>query len=172
MEPESSTLLMAAMHTHLQAVSKRPLTPAMLVELEHTTLLARKLFAIAQDPSSLDKRSLLHSQPYGGNVVGDPIGYAAYPAPMNTSETFGVQAIKELVSLLPNLFPKPLELPEPPAAPLNYADLAAAMVTAREAKDDALYSQLMSRLEADQKRAELTNQKLAPESSTPEGQAA
>ncbi len=61
-------------------------------------------------------------------------GQQAFSSPQ---ETFGVTAIRELVSLLPGLMPKPPEPPEP-----GFSDLVSAIAQARGAGDTALEEQL------------------------------
>lgn len=165
--------LKEAMHLHLQELSKRPLDATMLLELERTCHLARALFAIGKAPDVLHRHSMFGPGPmpmaaYSNDLMGMP-NYQALPAPPNPTETFGVQAIKELVNLLPEVLGnRPPALPAPEPAALNYSELASAMAVARGAGDEKLYEQLMQRLEAEQRRAELVNKKLAEKPGAPE----
>jgi hypothetical protein len=99
----SDALLASALHLHLQAVAKRPIDAAMLLELEHTCLLARQLLAVGKQPDAFSRRNLVHPNL---NVMPNYVGFdggMAMPAPSNPTETFGVQAIKELIALIPEL---------------------------------------------------------------------
>lgn len=179
------SLLEQAMHQHLQAIALRPMTPRTLLELEKTCRLARELFAIGKMPDALQKGNYFPPNTVGGmdplamyeSGVGLGIAYGN-PAPMNQTETFGVQAIKELIALLPGLV-RPEPAPAPAEPQMSYADMASAMAIAKGAGDDVLYRQLLTLLEQEQRRAELANVDLASKQGHPapklvetEGQAA
>lgn len=96
-QAESTPVLMTAMHAHLQAIAKRPLDAAMLVELEKTCLLARQLFAIGKMPDALAKNHLLGNTPFGEHGVPDA-QFSAYFGQSMKGALLGFQLVRGALS--------------------------------------------------------------------------
>lgn len=153
----------------------------MLLELEQTCRLTRELLAIGKMPDAFRKQHLIPGDPLslyesgvGSGIGVGPMNSYVTPnfmggsaAPANPTETFGVQAIKELIALVPGLMAKPAAAP-PPEPQMSYADMASAMAVAKGAGDDKLYEQLFRLLELEQERAELSNNQLRAGEAAPD----
>lgn len=144
-----AAVLEAALHSHLQGIAARPMTARMLGELEKTCGYARALLALGQDPAAV-------SPTYGGNFMPGvgmgPVvssygespsdyGLPAYSAP---AETFGAQAIRQLLELVPSLIQKPA--PSEPARSSNAEDMTKAILLAKLNGETELECELRSAL--------------------------
>ncbi len=179
-EPAPPSPLEAALHAQVNAIASRPIDPRMLLELEQTCRLTRELLAIGKMPDAFRKQHLIPGDPLslyesgvGSGVTVGPMGSYASPgfaglaAPSNPTETFGVQAIKELIALVPGLMAKPAAAPAPEPQ-MSYADMASAMAVAKGAGDDKLYDQLFRLLELEQERGEISNAQLRDGEASPD----
>ncbi len=147
--------LVAALHAQIQLVASRPIDLRMLTELEKTCLLARELIVIGKQPDAMQKHNLI-SGGYQGIQMGmgsissyatpSYVGEQAVSAPQ---ETFGVTAIREIVSALSAFMPKPYEPPALPEPRLNLGELMTAITAAKEAGETALEAQLREALLAE-----------------------
>lgn len=154
MEDLTPNPLLAALHLHIQSIGARPIDARMLLELEKTCLLARELIAIGKAPDAHRKQNLIHSgdpmslyeSGYGSGLSYSSPNFAAPMAVSPTTETFGVQAIRELVNALATLMPKP---PEPPTAQMSFTDVMRAIQLAKEAGELVLEQQLRQALAAE-----------------------
>jgi hypothetical protein len=100
---------------------------------------------ISKDPEAGARGSMISG---GGmyNIGGGGSYYSgvggellAAPAPFSPQETFGVTAIRELVALIPTLFPKPPPIPEPR---MSYVDMLDAINLAKANGEVELEAQL------------------------------
>lgn len=176
-EPVPPSPLEAALHAHINTVADRPCDARMLLELERTCRLARELLSIGKAPDALrkehllpgggmDPQSLYESGIGSGQYSSPNYGGIAIQVPNNPTETFGVQAIKELIALVPGLMKK--NDPPTPAEPqMSYADMASAMAVAKGSGDHVLYEKLFRLLELEQERVELCNALLRPGDAEP-----
>jgi hypothetical protein len=153
-EPPPPSPLEAALHAQVNTIASRPIEPRMLLELEQTCRLSRELLAIGKAPDAFRKQHLIpHESGIGSGPMGSTVSMSmgGLAAPSNPTETFGVQAIKELINLLPGLMPKPAAPVEPQ---VSFTDLTTAILAAKQAGDTALYEQLTKILDAEHKRYE------------------
>jgi hypothetical protein len=141
--PPDDNQLTLALHQQIQAIAARPLDAGMLLELEKTCALARQLLLVSKEPAAGERGAMIGGM---GNYMSSYAGVGSYeyaaPAISSPQETFGVTAIRELVSALPALFPKPPEpivIPEPP---MNYVQVLDAIKIAEERGEEQCASQL------------------------------
>lgn len=152
MEETTPNPLLAALHLHIQGISQRPIDARMLLELEKTCLLARELLAIGKAPDALRKSAMLsdpmslYESGVGSGVVMASGNYMAQPAYSTPTETFGVQAIRELVNALASLAPKPAE---PAEVRMSFTDAVTAIQLAKDAGDLGLADQLRAALDTE-----------------------
>lgn len=147
--------LVVALHAQIQLVASRPIDMRMLTELEKTCLLARELIVIGKQPDAMQKHNLISGNNIGVySAIG---GYANYATPSfmgeqavsAPQETFGVTAIREIVSALSAFMPKPYEPPPLPEPRLNLGEVMTAINAAKEAGETELESQLREALVAE-----------------------
>lgn len=141
--PAETLGMQAALAGHIQALAQRPLTARMLVELEKTCSLVRSLIAVGQDPVAVPRAS---GAAFGGGSVSlypgssygeNPADYGyAMPAISTQQETFGAQAIRQLMELVPSLLPKP------PESVFSFKDMSEAILLAKVNGDEALEADL------------------------------
>lgn len=149
MEEPTPNPLLGALHLHIQGISARPIDARMLLELEKTCLLARELLAIGKAPDALRKSAMLsdpmslYESGVGSGVVMASGNYMAQPAYSTPTETFGVQAIRELVNALASLAPKPAEVR------MSFTDAVTAIQLAKDAGDLGLADQLRAALDTE-----------------------
>ena len=155
-EATSDNPLVLALHAQIQLVASRPIDMRMLTELEKTCLLARELIVIGKQPEAMQKHALIAG---GGWQQGVAVGsdyvsaampmYAGPPAFSSPQETFGVTAIREIVSALGQFMPKPHKPPVLPEPRINLEQLMAAINIAKASGETVLEDHLRETLIAE-----------------------
>ena len=139
--PATVEPMKVAMQIHLQALIAKPVTARSLLEIEKTARLAREMLAVVADPRSLRPRRVPY---FGGNSLDyefqddESGGLVMAPSAINSAETFGAQAIRELIPALTGANKKP---PPPPIE-----EMLLAIATAKEQGLDEIAAELRASL--------------------------
>lgn len=132
----------AALTAKLTALLRGPLTPRTLLEMEKTARLGRELLVVGKNPEALSKKPGLGVISYVGNPMYesalDSDGTLTPAPPM---ETFGANALREIMAALPALMPKPAA-PIPP----SMTELIMGIAYAKKQGLDELAKQLEDKL--------------------------
>lgn len=135
---ETSKALKSALHAHIQGIAARELTPRMLLELEKTCSYIKNLLALGKDPNAINR--IPGTDGWASSYMGaSPADYGMTPAVSPPQETFGAQAIRQLLEVLPALLPKK---EEEAAAQMSYLDITQAIQLAHSKGDSLLESDL------------------------------
>lgn len=136
-KPKEAPVLHAALSAHLQAIAQRELSPRMLLELEKTCSYARNILALGQDPAAVNRPPQIGMgntfSAYQSSYGESPSDYGM-PALSVPAETFGAQAIRQLMEIIPPLLANQQNKPEKVASPrltLNLEDATKAIMLAK-----------------------------------------
>lgn len=140
--PDEPPALHTALAAHIQALASRPLTARSLVELQKSCVCVRTLIAIGQDPGAVKAPNVQF--PNAMNFMSSvspyeesPSDYGyAMPAMSTAQETFGAQAIRQLLEIVPALLPKPAETVFP------FKEISEAILLAKVNGDESLEADL------------------------------